>query len=484
MATQLGAISFVSTPAFVALKPGGGLKWLAYELAVPLALAFVLSCLAPLFYRLRLVSIYELLETRLGPSSRLMTSLVFQMARALASSVAVLLGGLIVSSVLKVPTAWAIIIIGGMTVLYDCLGGIRMVILSDVLQMGVIVLGVLLCLVWALPSVDFSEISGLFGPERLEILDFGHLGLDPDHTYSFWPMMLGGVFLYASYYGCDQSQVQRQLSVRDERELRVSLLINALGRFPLTLLYCFMGLVVGAAFLLEDGILADSNLMGLLRTDPDRMVPLFILKVLPNGLIGLVFIAILSALMSSLDSALNALSAATMVDVYQRHFRPQAHPRRLLRMSRLFTAGWGVFCIGFALVFAKAGAMAKTTIVLINAVSSLFYGPILALFVVALMKKRPQAWLGNLALVSGVVFNLALWLWSPISWMWWNATGFLVTFGIARLGRPFFPLADDSYDGPSIKESIEQDRRTFLLLGAVTLTIVALLAGLERILIP
>lgn len=483
MATQLGAISFVSTPAFVALKPGGGLKWLSYELAVPLGIAFVISSLSPLFYRLRLVSIYELLELRLGPSSRLTASLVFQTARALASSVSVLMGGLVVSSALEVPLGWAILIIGGVTVVYDYLGGIRMVILSDVVQMVLIVLGIVICLVWALFSVDSSEVVALFDPERLKILDFAHLGLDADHTYSFWPMMIGGVFLYASYYGCDQSQVQRQLSVRNPRQLRVSLMVNALGRFPLTLLYCSMGLVVGAAFLLKGGVLFDLQLMELLKAEPDRMVPLFILKALPHGLIGFMFIAILSALMSSLDSALNALSAATMVDVYQRYFKPKADSRHYLKVSRLFTGIWGAFCIGSALAFARSGATARTTIVLINAVGSLFYGPILALFILALLKTRPKAWVGNAALLMGVLFNLGLWLFSQVSWMWWNAAGFAVSLGIGLIGRAFYSSTGNHAKVPSLREAIMKDPKTTALLIVYTFLIVVFLVWLERFLL-
>ena len=151
------------------------------------------------------------------------------------------------------------------------------------------------------------------------------------------------MFLYASYYGCDQSQVQRELTVPSVEEVRKSLLLNALGRYPVVLLYCAVGVLVGAAVSQPGALSAIASATGsdpaavaeTLRQSPDRLVPLFILSYLPHGVIGLIFVAILAALMSSLDSALNSLSAVTIRDIYQKRIRPGADDAHYLTASRI-----------------------------------------------------------------------------------------------------------------------------------------------------
>jgi SSS family solute:Na+ symporter len=249
-------------------------------------------------------------------------------------------------------------------------------------------------------------------------------------------MAIGGMFLYASYYGCDQSQVQRELTVPSEQSMRRSLLFNAFGRFPLVLAYCVMGVFVGAVFTSPELLQRVATTIGLplselrqtLASDPDRMVPMFILTFLPIGLVGLVFVAILSALMSSLDSAINSLSAATMEDLYKVYVRPQASERHYLFASKLLSAGWGIFCVLAALGFAATSESARqTTIVLINAVGSLLYGPILAAFVLGMLNKNLLAQHVKLGVVCGIIANLLVWQFTDVSWLWWNAAGFGAT---------------------------------------------------------
>lgn len=319
MATQLGAISFVSAPAFVALKDGGGMKWLCYEFGVPLGLLLVIVLIIPILHRHGYISIYEYLERRFDRRTRSLVSILFQLGRGLATAVSVLAGGLILSTALPLSTTQAIILIGAVTIIYDALGGIRVVILSDFFQMLIIGLGIGICGMAALWLVGWDAAWQALDPERLRILDFRHWGVTPEGEYSFWPMAIGGIFLYASYYGCDQSQVQRELSVGSLRGVRKSLIFNAFGRFPVVFLYCLMGVFVGAIFASPDllGQVATRLNMDIgtvtqtLQADPDRMVPMFVLSFLPPGLVGFIFIAIMSALMSSLDSAINSLSAVT-----------------------------------------------------------------------------------------------------------------------------------------------------------------------------
>lgn len=444
MATQLGTISFVSAPAFVALKPvedGGGLGWLAYEFGVPLALIFTMAVLIPTYHRARVISIYEYLRKRFDASTQVFVSLLFQLSRGLAAGVAVYTIGFVVAiffGEVEPGRVWPYVIaVGVVTVLYDALGGIRAVIWSDVVQMSIILMGIVILTYEAYTELgSFAPLFQVYAhdPERFRILQPGW-GYGSGQTYAFWPMLLGGFFLYISYYGCDQSQVQRELSVGGTDDVKRSLLLNAFGRFPVVFFYSVMGLFIGSLALLRPGF------RGLIPAGhPDWMVPLFIVNYLPAGLVGLLFIAVLAAGMSSLDSALNSMSASTMRDIYQPYLRPNASTRHYLLASKLFTVFWGVVTIVFAFFVPYLG---DTVIEAINKVGSLLYAPIFAAFFLGILTRWATP-LGVKAGVSaGILANLYLWLGVPeLSWLWWNVAGIVVavvTAFVVSKSRPVEP---------------------------------------------
>lgn len=177
MATQLGAISFISAPAFVALQAGGGLKWLSYEFGVPLALILVMHVIIPTYHRENYVSIYEYLENRFDSGTRTLVSLLFQLGRGLATAVSVLAGALVLSTALSISTSTAILLLGVVTIIYDTLGGIRVVIITDVLQMLIIAIGILVCGVTAWYVVGWENAWASLEPSRYQIIDLKHVGL-------------------------------------------------------------------------------------------------------------------------------------------------------------------------------------------------------------------------------------------------------------------------------------------------------------------
>ncbi len=417
MATQTGAISFISIPAFVALKPGGGLTWLQYEIAVPLAIIIVMLFMLPFFHKLKLISIYEYLELRYNKSVRYMVSSVFLLSRGLATGVGVYATAIVLSVCMEIPLWTTILIIGVVTIIYDAIGGIKAVVYSDVIQMFILLLGVVACIFYAADMAGgFKTVLTSLPPARMTALE-PSLGINDNAAAPFWAFLVGGVFLYASYYGADQSQVQRELSAASTADTRKSLLFNGLARFPLTALYILMGMAIWAVYdrspELKQAIEAQK---------PDYLVPRFILLYLPPGMRGLMFASILAAAMSSLDSALNSLSASTMHDFVRHRVKRTSHP---LLLSKLTTVCWGLFITGFAFL---VGSISDTVIESINKIGSAFYGPILAAFIVGILSKKSTAGGIILGILAGVGFNLTLWLTQPgTHWMWWNVFGFLVT---------------------------------------------------------
>jgi SSS family transporter len=424
-ATQLSSASFISAPAFVGLKEGGGLVWLSYEFAVPLAMIVLIVVFFPSLHAAGVVSIYAFLERRFGAGTRVLLSLVFQFSRAFATSVMIYAVALILVYALGMPLWLTVLVMGVVTVIYCYQGGMKAVVYGDAIQMGLLLVGLVVCLVVGLDRLGgWSAFMDAVDRERLSAIDFDDLGFGHGDRsgFGFWPMLVGGLFLYMAYYGADQSQAQRLLSASSRETARRTLLANGLLRFPVTLCYCLMGLVLGTLATVEPAL---GNAIP--ADNPDLLVPLFIRDYLPMGLTGLLIVAIFSAAMSSVSSAINSLSAASVEDLFAR--RCTLSNTAYMRLSRQASLFWGVVCVVMALF---TGRIAPTIIEAINKIGSIFFGPILATFIAAILLRRINGRGANCGLVAGVGLNIGLWLGVPeLFWFWWNVTGTLATLGIA-----------------------------------------------------
>jgi len=426
MATQCSTNSILGAPAFVAFAVGGGLVWLQYELALPLAMIAVMTFFLPLFQRLRVISIYEYLERRFDLKTRLLLSGLFQIIRAFATAVTVYGIATVIALITDLSFFYSVVLLGVVTVSYDVLGGIRAVVYSDVIQMFVLV-SVLIFLVTLLTT----EAGGLkvllseFDPQRTNALNFHQHGLGDGEDFAFWPMLIGGFFLYVSYYGCDQSQVQRMLCAKSVAQGRLALVLNGLLRFPVVLLYCFLGVGIGVY------AANNADFIGLLPLNGDApnfnlVVPVFMLEHLPVGAVGLALVALFAAAMSSLDSVINSLSATTMDD-FVRRFRcsSQWSDATELFYSRILTVFWGAVTLTLSFFVAD---IATTILVAINKIGSLINGPVLAVFFLGIFTTRTTGTGACAGLLLGFILNLSLWQFMPsVSWLWWNVFGFFAT---------------------------------------------------------
>lgn len=438
MATQLSTNSMLGAPAFVAFSLGGGLLWLQYELAVPLAMIFIMIFLIPFFKRANVISIYEYLELRLGVGSRMILSLLFQFIVAFGTGVTVYGISLVLQACLNIPFWLAVALLGVVTIIYDTLGGMRSVIASDVIQMIILVIGIIVASAFAVSlSGGFDKVLENFDATRLQSLDFSGHGLGDNATFAFLPMLVGGFFLYVAYYGCNQTQVQRQLSTKDVDDSNLSLFMNGMLRFPVVLGYCFLGVAIGAFANIHPHFLnrlptREVIENGLVNHVPNfnAAVPIFVLDYLPHGFIGLIIIALFAAAMSSLDSTLNSLSATTVRDIIDRFFeRPeQRTPKQDLLISKGVTVFWGIMCVGFSFF---VGDISDSIIVSINKIGSLANGAILGTFLLAILTKRANDRGAIVGIVAGFFVNLYFWLYVPgVSWLWWNAIGCGVTVAV------------------------------------------------------
>lgn len=426
LANQVSAISLVSAPAFIAVRKGGGLKWLQYELAVPLAMLFIMLFLVPVFRKRAGITIYGFLEDRLGRAARMAVSLLFMLNRSIGAGVILLATSYVSSALLALDLNATILLIGLISMAYTSIGGIKADIYTDVIQLIVLWISCIACVYILAGHVGTAGLAAAAGSGRMGIFQFGSAGVGDGNTFAFWPMLIGGFFLYVSYYGCDQSQAQRLLATPDMKGSWKALLMNGILRFPLVVTYCAVGVLMIPFIAQHPGFAA--SLKG---HPPDYLMPHFFMSYVPDGLLGLIITGILAASMSSLDSAINSLSAITWEDFLKRAFPgvEKISDYGKVRLSRLITLCWGIVAIGFALAVAGSS---ETIIEVVNKTGSALYGPVAGIFVLAIFFRRAKGGPALIGLAAGVAVNIGLWLFFEyrVSWMWWNLTGFAMTVAI------------------------------------------------------
>jgi SSS family transporter len=408
-------------------------------------ICIMLFVIPPLF-RSGVVSIYEYVERRFSSSTRLILSIVFQVSRALGTGVMVYTIAIILQAVLDIDYIYTILIISVITIIYSWQGGMKAVVWGDAIQMILLFGGLLVCLFYGWYLVE--EAGGLtngFATERLEVIDL-NMGIGPDNEYGLWPMLIGGFFLYVSYYGCDQTQAQRMLSAKNEKTIRQLLLANGLLRFPVVLIYCTMGLIIGSLVTMAPDFMSDIATttekhfpqdFASSGYKADLMIPVFIIKYLPHGMIGLLMVAIMSAAMSSLSSTVNSLSAVSVEDFFNRG-KKKLEGARYMQISKLAVVFWGAVCIAFSFLF---GGSKSTVIEIINAIGSVFYGPVLVTFVLAIFSKRVNHVGMNTGIIVAVLINLVFSntiqeifnydIGVKVFWIWLNFTGVIISLVVA-----------------------------------------------------
>ncbi len=248
MATQLSAITLVGTTG---QGYADGMRFIQFYFGLPIAMIILSVTLVPFFYRARVFTAYEYLERRFDVKTRTLASILFLCSRGLSCGVIVAAPAVILSIILGWNLTLTILAIGLPTVLYTMVGGVQAVTWTDVKQMVVIVAGLLAAvgvLIVGLPQdvgvTDALRVAGAAG--RLNPVDFT---FEWRQTYTFWSGMLGGLFLMLSYFGCDQSQVQRYLTAKSVNEGRQSLLMSAFFKVPLQALVLLTGVLMFAFYL-------------------------------------------------------------------------------------------------------------------------------------------------------------------------------------------------------------------------------------------
>ncbi len=510
MATQASTITYLSLPG---QAYENGIAFIQNYFGLPLALILVCAVFLPIYRKLGVYTAYEYLGKRFDQKTRLLGAGLFLLQRGLQCGITIYAPAIILSTAFGWRLDLTIIFTGLIAIVYTVTGGSAAVNLTQKWQMAVIFGGMItafVILVLKLPP-DATQIAGVMG--KLQAVDYTP---DPKLRYTFWSGLLGGFFLSLSYFGTDQSQVQRYLGGARLREGRLGLMFNAVFKIPMQFFIVLLGALLfvfyqfqpntplvfnqsawqrqltgahagdfraleerhatlhaakqekihawtaarasgdaaaeaaartelAAAQKSADALRKEAR-DALYQADPaakrtrdsDYVFITFILTQLPHGVIGLLVAVMFASALSSKAGELNALGTTSTIDLW-RALRPlAAHDEaRNVRNAKWFTALWGVFAIGFALY----ASFAENLIEALNIVASVFYPPLLGVFLVAFFFKKVGGTAVFWAAIASQALLLGLFFFAQdtVAYLWLNPIGCAACVGFALLLQALSP---------------------------------------------
>ncbi|MCC6859391.1 MAG: sodium/solute symporter [Bryobacterales bacterium] len=377
IAADLSAISVMGSPAWGYQH---NLELAMSAFALPLVAVLYIRVFVPFYSSLDLYTAYEYLERRFGLAVRLGASGLFQILRSVHVSLALYAPSLVISFVTDLPVWQCVLCMGAFTTFYATLGGMKAVIWTDVIQFFTVMSGIALVFVMSAGSLE----GGLAAAYRTALeggrLQFLNLSTDPAYLTSVWACLIGGAVLYLAPLATDQAVLQRLLATRSTEDCRRSVVLQSALIVPVNFLLFGTGVALYVFYQSHPGRLA-----GL--PNPDAILPFFAVRELPHGASGFIIAAILAASMAVMSAGINSLTTATTVDFYQRVFRPSETPQHYAWVGRIGTACWGAGVTVLALFAGRLGELALAY----NRVSSVISGPLLGVFLLAILTRRANS---------------------------------------------------------------------------------------------
>jgi len=418
VATETSTLTFIGAPA---IAYTGNLTFLQVILGYFFGRLLVSFFLIPSYFKGKIQTAYEVLNLRFGPKVQGFSALLFLASRSLADGVRLFATGLVLSVVTDISDTWSVIIIGAVTIAYTLWGGMRAVVWNDVVQLLLYLTGAILAFFIILTRIPngWPEVVSLAAPlQKFQFLDFTFsLGV----AYTFWAGLLGGAFLTFATHGTDQMMVQRYLACGSRRGSQVALILSGLLVFFQFLLFLIIGVMLYAFY--QHFPLAQE------LEQVDRIFPIFIVQEMPPGVSGLIIAAIFAAAMSTLSSSLNSLASSSLNDFYKNYRVKSAPPAHYLKVSRMFTLGWGAVLIGISMLARNWGEVLEVGLT----ITTITMGSILGIFLLGLRSTRIGEGAALASMAAGLVMMLVVHWSGAIAWTWYVLIGTAVTYGVGML---------------------------------------------------
>ncbi len=434
IAADLSAISVMGSPAW-SFHNNMQLLWVSvgYPLMAPVALAVFV----PFYARLNLYTAYEYLEKRFDVNVRAITSLIFQLLRAAHVALVIYAPSLVINLVTGMPVWQCVLLMGAFTTFYTTLGGMKAVIWTDVIQFCTVTLGITLIFVTAIGRVDGGLTAAYHTAVAGGRLAFFNLSTDPKELTSLWACLIGGAVLCLSPLTTDQAVLQRLFTTKTERDCRRSIILQCVLIIPISAMLYLAGVALYSFYRGKP-----ERLVGL--TSTDAVMPLFAVRELPMGVSGLIIASVFAASMAVMSAGINSLTTATIVDFYQRMFRPGRSPEHYAAAGRVGTALWGTAATLLALYADRLGALALAY----NKVSSFLSGPLLGIFLLATLTRRTTSGGVLIGAAAGAVTVAVVGMTTEWSFFWYGPIGVVATFIAGYLASlPLPPPPASSIEG-------------------------------------
>jgi Na+/proline symporter len=485
MATQASAITFLSVPG---QAYHDGMRFVQFYLGLPIAMIILSVTFIPHYFSLKVYTAYEFLENRFDAKTRVLTSLLFLIPRALSTGVTIAAPSIILSTLLGWDLTWTNAVTAAIVTTYCMLGGSKAISYTQMLQMAVVLVGMVFVGVYIVAQLpdeigvkESLQIAGKMG--KVNLIDWK---FDLNNRYNIWSGIIGGFFLQLSYFGTDQSQVGRYLSGVSAGEIKKGLLMNGFLKIPMQFFILLVGILVFTYYQFntpptffnkntesiwasvpgheaidqEKGAIFEAKKSAILQKDYARLDELnkqasatqekavallktakpeteaqdtnyiflhYIINQLPMGIVGFLIAMILLSSMGSMASAFGSLTSTSMVDIYERFIAPDRGNQHYWWISKLITLGWGVLCLVVAQFAVNMGSLIEV----VNILGSWFYGTILGVFLCAFYLPKTTGTQVFTAALIAEAFVIYAWKVEWMAFLWLNVLGCLLVMAIA-----------------------------------------------------
>ena len=436
-AIALSVVSAETSTLTIISIPGvafaGNFGFLQVVIGYMLGRIVVAALFLPRYFAGEMLTAYQLIDRRFGPTLHKVTAALFLVTRAAAEGVRVFAVSIVVGVAIGTRDILSIGIISALTLLYTFEGGMAAVVWTDVVQMAIYVGGTVVALLTLGSHVQggwpvIHSVASAAG--KFHMFNFA---LNLTTTYTFWAGVIGGTFLTMASHGTDQLMVQRLLAARNLRESRAALLSSGVVIFLQFSLFLLIGAGLYVFYHQHPGTSFRTN---------DYIFPTFIVREMPLGIAGLLVAAILAAAMSNLSAALNSLSSTTVVDFYMR-MRPNADDRERTMIAKSSTVLWALVLFAIAVYSVKVGGKGHVVEIGLS-IASVAYGCLLGVFLLGTLTRFATELGAIIGMICGFVLNL--WIWQGafpvhlgpvtiphIAWTWYVLIGAAATFIIGAL---------------------------------------------------
>ncbi|XP_048467975.1 sodium-coupled monocarboxylate transporter 1-like isoform X2 [Rhincodon typus] len=395
-ASFMSAVTVIGTPAEVYRF---GAMFLIFCISYAIVTIISAEFFLPVFYRLNITSTYEYLNMRFNKLARYIGTIFYITQTVLYTGIVIYAPALALNQVTGFDL-WGVLVATGLVCTFYCtLGGLKAVIWTDVIQMGVMISGFLAVIIRGVViQGSFERIWNIsYHGGRLNFWDFDP---NPLRRHTFWTIVVGGSFMWTAIYGINQSQVQRYIACRNQFEAKLSLYLNMVGLWITAFCAVFTGLTMYSIYH-ECDPLTEKKIKA-----PDQLLPYLVMDIMRDypGVPGLFVAAAYSGTLSTVSSSINALAAVTLEDIIKPYI--SLSEQKLSWVTKGLSLMFGVICIGMAALSSLMGSILQAALTIFGIVG----GPLLGLFLLGMI--MPCA--NSVGALSGLAISFLLTLWIGI----------------------------------------------------------------------